>query len=130
MQDRFKFRVWQTELKEPKMKYNSGLVINNNEIIEDGCVVMQCTGLKDKHGKLIYEGDIIYTPGWWWGAGFVHLNIGECGPCKGDSVMSYILAKNIDNPLKGAAHNIWNGAEVEVIGNIYENPELLEANND
>ena len=88
--------------------------------------VQQSTGLKDKNGKLIYEGDIIYTPGWWWGAGFVHLNIGECGPCKGDSVMSYILAKNIDNPLKGAAHNIWNGAEVEVIGNIYENPELLE----
>lgn len=48
MNNRFKFRVWQTELKEPKMKYNSGLVINNNEIIEDGCVVMQFTGFKDK----------------------------------------------------------------------------------
>ena len=89
--------------------------------------ILQCTGLKDKNDKLIYEGDIIYSPIWWWGACFVYLNIGECGPCNGDSVMSYILAKNIDNPLKGAVYNIWNGAEVEVIGNIYENKELLES---
>lgn len=112
--------VWVDKVKLQGMKL-SGFQFDFKNLI-------QSTGLKDKNGKLIYEGDIIYTPGWWWGAGFVHLNIGECGPCKGDSVMSYILAKNIDNPLKGAAHNIWNGAEVEVIGNIYENPELLEDN--
>ena len=140
MNDRFKFRAWYNPgYREPIMLYDVeqtyddmfgepesvpsdsfGSVLHNKDF-----VVMQCTGLHDKNGKLIYEGDIIYSPSWWWGACFVHLNIGQCGPCKGDSVMSYILAKSIDNPLEGAIYNIWNGSEVEVIGNIFDNPELL-----
>jgi uncharacterized phage protein (TIGR01671 family) len=86
---------------------------------------IQYTGLKDKNEVEIYDGSILMDPSWWWGPRFVYLNQGECGPCEGDSVMSYILAKNIENPQKEATHNIWNGREVEVIGNIYENPELL-----
>lgn len=82
-------------------------------------------GITDKNGKDIYERDILYCSSWWWGTGFVYLNKGECGPCSGDSVSSYIMAKDIDNPKKGASHNSWNGAEVEVIGNIYETPELI-----
>lgn len=135
MNDRFKFRVYY----KPHNKVYNVICLNclsQNEIIIEykgssasveleNCEIIQSTGLKDKNGKLIFEGDIIYSPSWWSGACFVYLNIGECGPCKGDSVMSYILAKNIDNSLEGAVHNIWNGAEVEVIGNIYENKELL-----
>lgn len=84
--------------------------------------IMQYTGLKDKDGKEIYEGDIISDPNWWWGPGEVFLNLGECGPCKGESVMSYVCRG------KGGSvsHNIWDGKDVEIIGNIYENPELLE----
>ena len=135
MNDRFRFRVY---YKPHNKVYNviclncdrqKEIIIEYNGstgIVEwENCEIIQSTGLKDKNGKLIYDGDIIYSPSWWWGACFVYLNIGECGPCNGDSVMSYILAKNIDNPLKGAVYNIWNGAEVEVIGNIYENKELL-----
>lgn len=92
----------------------------------DDLVLMQFTGLHDKNGKEIYEGDILNSPSWWWGPGFVYLNVGECGPCEGDSVMSYILSKDIGNPKSNAAHNIWDGNEVEVIGNIYESPERLE----
>lgn len=134
MQDRFKFRVWNKEqqklyfwedLEKSKGDNSFYWCMLQAQNDEKNNILMQCTGLKDKNDKLIYEGDIIYSPIWWWGACFVYLNIGECGPCNGDSVMSYILAKNIDNPLKGAVYNIWNGAEVEVIGNIYENKELL-----
>ena len=141
MNDRFKFRAWyKPNYREPIMLYDVeqtydymngepesvpadcfGVVLDDKDYI-----VMQSTGLKDKNGKLIYEGDIIYSPSWWWGACFVHLDIGKCGPCKGDSVMSYILAKNIDNPYEGAIYNIWNGSEVEVIGNIHTDAHLLE----
>ena len=113
--DRFKFRVWQTELKKPKMKYNSGLIINNNEIIEDGCVVMQCTGLKDKNGKLIYEGDIV--------------NIKYIRPdgfeirkkCKVEfGYYSFWLYYKC-----GASLLYKEDCTYEIIGNIYENKELL-----
>lgn len=89
---------------------------------EEEWILMQYTGLKDKNGKEIYEGDIIFQPSWWWGPGEVILNTGKCGPCEGDSVMSYVCRG------KGGhiSYNIWNGKEVEVIGNIYENPELIK----
>ena len=148
MKDRFRFRVWNIEEKKmiynaeiayDGMNYNTDWQLGNNQ--NDGWVdcfgyyldyepqdyeIMQCTGLKDKNGKLIYEGDIVKDPSWWWGNCYIYLHRGECGPCKGDSVMSYILCKNIETPLEGACYNIWNGKEVEVIGNIYENKELLE----
>ena len=88
--------------------------------------VLQFTGLLDREGVEIYESDILHNPSWWWGNCFVYWNQGECGPCSGDSVGSYLLAQNLDNPAEDAVHNIWNGREVEVIGNIHQHPELLK----
>ena len=77
------------------------------------------TGLKDKNGEEIYEGDIL---GDMWGDGYIawcdrckqlqyHISTHECMACLGD-VQWYELVND-------------NG-KLEVIGNIHENPELLE----
>jgi len=86
-----------------------------------GKVFMQYTGLKDKHGKEIYEGDILehrYT---------LFKNQPEIVSVL---VVSYrqdgfyaLNPKDTDNsPALGKLRYCLNH---EVIGNIYENPELL-----
>ena len=69
MNDRFKFRVWDNEQKRytsvmPVVlcndRYTREIAMQDNG---DGqYVIEQCTGLRDKNGRLIYEGDILqYT---------------------------------------------------------------------
>lgn len=90
--------------------------------------IEQCIGVKDANGKFIFEGDIINNSMLWsWGPGYIFLSTGKCGPCRADNVGEYILSKNISNPSQDAIYNEWNGDEVTVIGNIHENPELLES---
>jgi hypothetical protein len=72
-------------------------------------VVMQYTGLRDKNHKEIYEGDIIKSK---------LDNIGKV-IWKDSMAAFYIIFKQGNDLLEG-----WN-RDGEVIGNIYENPELL-----
>lgn len=72
MNDRFKFRFYD---KQCKMYLPDGYYINGNKWMDDyyedvydlpeNIIPEQCTGLKDKSGRLIYEGDIIrYCVNW------------------------------------------------------------------
>jgi len=67
-------------------------------------IVMQYTGLKDKNNKEIYEGDVVKTP---IGTGMVFDRLG-CWFIEGQKELGY-----------------FHSYELEVVGNIYENPELL-----
>lgn len=113
-----------------------------------------CTGLKDKNGKLIFEGDIIVIPNQYPFYDYKNkedqkqdLNVTQGEIC-GESVLNYIgivewiysrwqYVYHCVNPLKngiseGINYDLDEGYEkgektvFEIIGNIYENPELLD----
>lgn len=71
-------------------------------------VVMQFTGQMDKNGKEIYEGDVCKAP---------H----DFGP-GGFSERQFTVGWHNE---RGYQWNYWDLTQIEVIGNIYENPELL-----
>ena len=147
MKDRFKFRVWKG--LENRMVDN---VTHLNPLLLDESlseeakynVLMQCTGLKDKNGKLIYEGDIVnvlfdtikphYMPFVviWdrkeWQLVQINKNYKKCDECANNNKTKCSFCKKY---FRASGHtnfkDFYNGI---VIGNIYENPELLEAKND
>ena len=80
--------------------------------INDTHKIMQCTGLKDKHGKDIYEGDILKKT---YGS-----SIPVCAVAWHDERAMFIQHDGFNEPLCQLAPQ-----SIEVIGNIYENPELV-----
>ena len=126
-----KFRIWDKEyeefiqfnkmgfLEDGSLWYVQGVDENEKEIDppyfenQNDWELMQYTGLKDKNGVEIYEGDVLFHP--LQGRRKVFYPYSE-------TVASYGL-RDIDNGFGSTlqdSHAVW-----EVIGNIYDNPELV-----
>jgi uncharacterized phage protein (TIGR01671 family) len=125
-----KFRAWDEEslkMHYPVNKPRTQENIDDELIIQFDCTgysartstkyigdkyLMEFTGLKDKNGKEIYEGDILST-------------INRI-PNQNDKIIVVIFNMGAF----WAGNNLMNENFLkfsEVIGNIYQNPELLEA---
>lgn len=82
--------------------------------------VGQCTGLKDKNGKLIFEEDIIRTKKY--GRVIAHSTVSDYDIFRITYVPAVFRLENI----RRAFNLVGNSADYEAIGNIHDNPELLE----
>ncbi len=122
--NRYKFRAWNKEKKEMwymDNPYHCSLIVSKigdqgNELLP--LELMQCTGILDKNGKLIYTGDIIKLPDRiskinyevYWVAGEFRLAPRDCKmPTEHDKTKGFSYAR-----------------VGEIIGNIADNPELME----
>lgn len=83
----------------------------------------QFTGIKDKSGKEVYEGDVVEA----WSAGYRH--VGEArwrDAADGGGCPCYIIYPAYADGRFWHLNGGSNQVSLKVIGNIHENPELLE----
>jgi hypothetical protein len=107
-----KVRFWLTEKKQMTSPYHIDCLLDGGWHDIGGHVTLQFTGLKDKNGKEIYEGDVIKS-----GHTFIVVwDEDEAAfgmqplPLSGNDVILFVS---------------WDADPIEVMGNIYENPDLL-----
>ena len=87
----------------------------------DRDTICQCTGLKDKNGKLIWENDVVG----FWDAYSTENGQAEMG-CIGKVVWDdETISFQVTNRLSAESYEVLD--ECSVIGNIFDNPELLES---
>ena len=123
--DRFKFRAFDNEQK--KYVNDDDICFDTNgqcdsvyELMEvclgntNKYVFEQCTGLRDKSGKLIFENDIVRVDGWNYCVSF-------------DETHPGFLLENPEEFFEEIS--IENADECEIIGNFHESSDLIDKNN-
>lgn len=120
-----KFRSWDgAEMYDEPVIHNGELYLDWRDFIDgnsyDGAALMQSTGLKDKNGVEIFEGDIVEVGGELLEACF-HSAFGVFFK-KGNEV-NFSEVQSLEE-----AEEAIEGVKFSslVIGNIYENPELMK----
>lgn len=133
-----KFRVWNTSLKKyipdhlvhisldgrllfGALYFKPDLYKYSSDILKGENVVEQFTRLKDKNGTEIYEGDIVkYYP---------HHRGVPYRVYWADKSAKFLIGRDgvIGQSFSDIMHNLNTGRiALEVVGNIHENPELME----
>lgn len=133
MNRKIAFRVWD---KKDKIWVAGWSIMQLGQLSEtENRVYMQYTGLKDKNGKEIYEGDVVQAD--------FPFNVKIVGIIRYDNFTYKLASLNQTEEAKKHGYtdfieywddgeNDWCsleqlcGHDFEVIGNIYENPELLD----
>lgn len=114
-----------------KKKYNSGKIFiscfpdkdDNEEVFGiDPNTICQCTGQRDEDKKLIFEHDIV---------GFIDFTSTENGyseqGCVGEVLWDdETLSFQVTERLSAESYEVLGGTDCKVIGNIFDNPDLLE----
>jgi uncharacterized phage protein (TIGR01671 family) len=117
-----KFRAWDKQRGKMSqwknlLDYANYVSGGGNEVFKNpDLLLMQFTGITDKDGKEIYEGDIVKQEKW--------VSVG-----KYEETISIIKYKGVEFTCECIGE--WEGSNAdlngnaEVIGNVWENPELL-----
>ena len=106
------FFFFDNELEE--LELNDPVMNEHISVYPDEIVLMQSTGLKDKNGKEIFEGDVVKM------AKDVYSE-----PTYYEVVRHRGGAYRLESKQHGC--ELWlRHTDCEIVGNVYENPELLE----
>lgn len=126
-----KFRAWdkelQTMLDVSLIDFKKRVLVGEhwkfgetNFMSFDEIELMQSTGLRDKNGKEIFEGDIVQFEDCHEVSDFLYINTGIIEWCQGGFHVTNRDSVLMEDLLDG------DSLDVTIIGNIYETPELLE----
>lgn len=129
MSRRIEYRVWDNENETYNSPYQNvyyamtqdgelGLYFHGDYIDDcepDRYIIEQDTGLKDKNGEKIYEGDIVLD----------YYDGEDAFIVERDKDTASFILTGTDNIASVSFDNFYSDKDLEIVGNVHKNPELL-----